>query len=452
MTPAVAVDTRVPPHDIEAEQALLGTVIGFGDDGAESIGLVSEIVTATEFYASKHRRIFEAAMAVYDRGALPTAVLVADELATRGSLEEIGGTPYLADLACGVAGPTNAEHYARIVHDKSLARNLIRVACEIQHSAQDENAKGEDLLEHAQRAIERAANPRESSSGHVVSMVDSILADLDSEADTARGVPTGLTSLDSVLGGMRPGQLVLVGGRPGMGKTALMLTMAIACSLKHDVPAGFFSLEMPRTELTRRAISLVSGVPLPPGTRGRFLSDADRGYLSEARVTLRVTPLVLDDTPALSISALRFKARRLMQKHRVGVLFVDYLGLMAMPEGRAVKSVNDQLGILTRGLKQLAKELSVPIVLGCQLNRAVEGRADKKPTLADLRESGHIEQDCDVVLLLYREAYYSKAKADMGRAQIDVAKHRGGPVAVVHVGFQEALMRFEDARVGDGRV
>jgi replicative DNA helicase len=439
---------RVPPHSEDAETALLGSLLM--DVGNEAMGSVVPIVRPDDFYKTAHRKIYEAFLALYERGEPLDPVLALSECERRGILAEIGGHEYLARLASAVVGPTNAEHYARIVREKAIARGVIRVASDLQRAAYDDEAGGEALLEMAEHRVfelSRSQDDGQATSVHL--LIEKAFQELDKRDGAPSGLRTHFFQFDDLTAGLHPGELMIVAGRPSMGKTTFALNVAYNVAVLEKVPTVVFSLEMSRQQIAKNILCSHAEVEAHKLRGGRFLSDADYRRLSEAGGPLYDAPLFIDDTPALTTTVLRAKARRLKSKQDIGLIVVDYLQLMeAMGASKNVESRQQEISYISRSLKGLARELNVPVMALSQLNRQADAREDHRPRLSDLRESGAVEQDADVVCFLFRKHYYTKAPSDRGLAELIVAKQRNGPTDTVQLAFQDQFMRFDNFAPG----
>lgn len=432
---------RVPPQDLDAEMALIGSMMM----SREAIGEVIPIIGREDsewFYLPVHKKLFEVLVDLYDD---PTKaidlIIVSDELKRRSLLEFVGGQEYMVQLAESFAEWANAEHYARIVRDKGMLRDLIRCAGEIVDEAYSGIEDAKDILDLAEQKILSSTERRVS--GHTVEIRDVIkrlsqqLESKDGEAYT--GVVTGFTQLDEYTSGLQPGDLIIVAGRPSMGKTALGLTMAQHMVLVERQPVVFFSMEMSNDQLAHRLVCSHSGVDSQL-LRRRILKDEQIQRILCTCSTFADAPLFIDDTPGMTAMELRSKARRIKQKEDVQAVFVDYLQLMYTPRA---ESRQVEIAAISRALKGLARELKIPVVAMAQLNRMAEGRQDKRPLMSDLRESGAIEQDADVVLLIHREEYYKPEDESVkGTAELIIAKQRNGPTGTVKLSFNKKLTRF----------
>ena len=437
---------RVPPHDVEAEMALLGSLLLDG----EMVGAVVPLLRPDDFYRTAHRRLYETILSLYERGEPCDVLLVMKELEKAGSLAEAGGRELLASLASAVPTAANAEHYARIVREKSVARGVIRVTAELQRDAY-EGGGGDDLLEKAEHAIFELTRTQDlGQAASVRSLLEDTFRELDRRDGASSGVPTGFLQLDDLTAGLHPGELVIVAGRPSMGKTTFALNVAYNVAVLAKVPTAIFSLEMSRQQITKNVLCSHAMVEAHKLRGGRFLDDKEFARLTEAAGPLYDAAMFIDDTPGLSTTTLRAKARRLKQKHDIGLLVIDYMQLMeAMGASKNVDSRQQEISYISRSLKGIARELDVPVIALSQLNRAADAREDHRPRMSDLRESGSIEQDADVICFLYRKHYYTKADQDRGIAEVIVAKQRNGPTDTVKLAFLDQYMRFDNLQVGD---
>ena len=441
----VATAERTFPHSLDAEKSVLGAVLIQN----EAFNYAVELVSSRDFFRDAHRRIFEKMTRLSERGDAIDLVTLREELSRAGELDEIGGPAYLASLVDGVPRSTNIEHYARIVKEKSTLRALISITAQISARAYEAGDDPNTILDEAEQAIFSIAEDRVREG--FVSMRDIVgeslpkIEQLFEQKRLVTGVETGFHDLDQMTRGLQPGDLVIIAARPSMGKTSLVLNIAEHASIK-GTPVGFYSLEMSREQLFIRLLTSVARIDshrLMTGTIGQ----RDYQQLSHAIGVLSDARLYIDDSPGMGVLEMRAKARRLAAEHGLGLLIVDYLQLMT-GRGR-FENRTLELAAISRGLKGLAKELGVPVVALSQLSRAPESRSDHRPLLSDLRESGALEQDADVVLMLYRADMYPDAKPDdEGRAELIVAKQRNGPTGTVHLAFLKQHTRFEDLARG----
>jgi len=439
---------RVPPQDLDAEMALLGSMMMSRDAIAEVIPVIGRI-DSPWFYLPVHQKLFEVLIDLYDD---PTKaidlIVVSDELRRREMLEFVGGQEYMIQLAESFAEWANAEHYAKIVRDKGMLRDLIRCTSQIADNAYAAVDDAREILDVAEQKIFAVTERRVS--GHAVEIREEMrrLATMLESRDegVCTGVPTGFTQLNEYTGGFQPGDLIVVAGRPSMGKTALGLTIAQHLALEHRYPVLFFSMEMSSAQIAQRLVCAYGHGIDAQKLRRRMLSEEEINYLlTHVCPDFETAPLFIDDTPAMSTMELRSKARRLKQRHGIKAVFVDYLQLMHTP-----KAENRQVEIagISRGLKSLGRELNIPVIAMAQLNRMPEGRSDKRPLMSDLRESGAIEQDADVVLLIHREEYYKPEDETVkGLADLIIAKQRNGPVGDIKLQFDRRLTRFRTLSV-----
>jgi replicative DNA helicase len=436
---------RVPPHSIEAEESVIGGVLL--DNTAVDRAL--EIVRPDDFYRDAHRKIMRAIVDLDQRNEPVDLVTLADALRARNELTDVGGAAYLAELAERVPTAANVGHYARIVKEKAILRALIQTTAEIGAGCYELQGEVERFLDEAEHRIyeiaERKARPSLLRVGDIV--VDSMKAveQLYERQDFVTGVPSGFRDLDRKTAGLQKGDLVIIAGRPSMGKTALALNIAQYAAQEEQLGVAVFSLEMSKEQLVFRMLCSEARVDQSAVRAGRA-QDRDYPKLALAADRLSEAPIYIDDTPALSALELRAKARRLKRDPRakLGLIIVDYLQLMEGRAARASDSREQEISSISRSLKALAKELDLPVVALSQLNRQVEQRADKKPVMADLRESGAIEQDADVIMFLYRPCVYNPKEADERDAEVIIAKQRNGPVGTVPLTFFAEYTRFEN--------
>ncbi len=446
-SPATVASERVPPQDLDAEMALLGAMMMSRDAVAEVIPVISR-GEADWFYLPAHQKLFEVLIDLYDDPSKAIdLIVVSDELRRRDLLDFVGGHDYMIQLAESFADWANAEYYAKIVRDKGLLRDLIRCAGEISDQAYRGFDEAREILDIAEQRIfevtERRVSGRTVEVRHAVARLAKQLELGDRGACT--GLSTGFTQLDEYTSGFQPGDLIVVAGRPSMGKTALGLAIAQYAALHDHKPVVFFSMEMSTDQLAQRLLCSHTGVD-SKNLRRRMLSEQDHRRLLDACADFEQAPLFVDDTPGMTIMELRSKARRLKQKHDVQIVFVDYLQLMYIPRA---ESRQVEIATISRGLKSLARELNIPVVALAQLNRMPEGRHDKRPLMSDLRESGAIEQDADVVILIHRQEYYKPEDESVkNQAELVIAKQRNGPTGSVTLHFDKRLTRFANHHVG----
>jgi len=432
---------RTPPHDIPAEQSVLGGMLLSKD----AIADVVEVLRSTDFYRPAHSTVFEVIGDLYGRGEPADTVSVAAELARRELLERVGGPAYLHTLISSVPTAANAGYYARIVAEKGTLRRLAEAGTRIVQLAYGPAHDVDSLVDRAQAAVydvtERRGTDDYAPLGDLLNPALEEIEAIAGHDGALTGVPTGFSDLDELTNGLHGGQLWIVAARPAVGKSTLGLDFARAASIKHGMTSVIFSLEMSRMEITMRLLSAEARVSLQNIRTGR-LTDDDWTRLARRMGEVSEAPLYIDDSPNLTMMEIRAKARRLRQRNDLRLIILDYLQLMSSP--KKVESRQQEVSEISRSLKLLAKELEIPIVAISQLNRASEQRADKRPQVSDLRESGSLEQDADAVILLYREDAVEKESARAGEADLIIAKHRNGPTGTVTVAFQGHYSRFVD--------
>ena len=433
--------TRTPPQDVAAEQSVIGAMLLSKD----AIADVVEQVREHDFYRPNHQTLFSTVIDLYSRGEPADAVTVAAELTRSGELVKIGGAAYLHTLVASVPTAANAGYYARIVKEKAILRRLVEAGTRIVQMSYDETGEVDNLVDRAQAEIYDVTDRRTADDYQKLDkLMNDALEEMNAIAqhgDKLVGIPTGFAELDKLLNGLQPGQLVMLAARPGMGKSTLGLDFARAASIKNNATSAVFSLEMGRNEIVMRLLSAESGIGLTAMRSGK-MNEADWQKLARKMSSVSNAPLFIDDSPNLTITEIRAKCRRLKQRHDLKLIIVDYLQLMT--SGRRVESRQQEVSEFSRSLKLLAKELDVPVVAISQLNRGPEQRNDKKPMLADLRESGSLEQDSDVVILIHREDHYNRDSERAGEADLIVAKHRNGPTGLIVVSFQGHYSRFAE--------
>jgi replicative DNA helicase len=436
---------RTPPHDLAAEQCVLGGMLMSKD----AISDVMEVIRPADHYRPAHQLVHEAILELYGRGEPADPVTVSDLLAKRGELARVGGAPYLHTLLASVPTAANAGYYARIVRERAILRRLVEVGTRIVQLGYAGDGDADELVDRAQAEVYGVTERRVSEDFLPLSEImpgalDEIEA-IGSRGGVMTGVPTGFADLDALTNGLHAGQMVVIAARPAVGKSTLALDIARAAAVKHRQATVMFSLEMSRNELTMRLLSAEARVPLHAMRTGQ-LSEEDWTRLARRMSEVVDAPLFIDDSPNMSMVEIRAKCRRLKQRHDLRMVIVDYLQLMTSP--RRVENRQQEVSDMSRSLKLLAKEIDVPVVAISQLNRGPEQRNDKRPLLSDLRESGSIEQDSDVVILLHREDAYERESPRAGEADLIVAKHRNGPTTTVTVAFQGHYSRFVDMASG----
>jgi replicative DNA helicase len=436
---------RTPPHDVAAEQCVLGGMLLSKD----AISDVIELIRPQDHYRPAHQLVHEAILDLYARGEPADAITVSDELTKRGEIGRVGGAPYLHTLIASVPTAANAGYYARIVKERAILRRLVEVGTRIVQLGYSGDGDADDLVDRAQAEIygvteRRASEDYLSLSEIMPGALDEIEA-IGSRGGGMTGVPTGFQDLDSLTNGLHSGQMIVIAARPAVGKSTLALDIARAAAVKHAQTTVMFSLEMSRNEITMRLLSAEAQVALNRMRTGQ-MNDEDWTRLARRMSEVADAPLFIDDSPNMSMMEIRAKCRRLKQRHGLRLVIVDYMQLMSSP--KRVENRQQEVSEMSRALKLLAKELEVPVIAISQLNRGPEQRGDKRPLLSDLRESGSIEQDSDLVILLHREDIYERESPRAGEADLIVAKHRNGPTAEVTVAFQGHYSRFVDMAPG----
>lgn len=432
---------RQPPQDMAAEQSVLGGMLLSKD----AIADVLERLRPGDFYRPAHQSVYDAILDLYGRGEPADAITVSAELDRRGLLKRVGGAPYLHTLISTVPTAANAGYYAGIVAEKSLLRRLVEAGTRVVQYGYA-GADGADVAEVVDRAQAEIYDVTERRTAEDFVPLEQLLQPTMDEIDAiasqggiSRGVPTGFTDLDELTNGLHPGQMIVVAARPGMGKSTLGLDFLRSCSIKNRHPSIVFSLEMSKSEIVMRLLSAEAKIKLADMRAGR-MSDDDWTRLARRMSEISEAPLYIDDSPNLTMMEIRAKARRLHQKAGLRLIVLDYLQLMT--SGKKVESRQQEVSEFSRQIKLLAKELEVPVVAMSQLNRGPEQRTDKKPMLADLRESGSIEQDADMVILLHRPDAFERDDPRGGEADLIIAKHRNGPTKTITVAHQLHLSRF----------
>jgi replicative DNA helicase len=432
---------RTPPHDLLAEQSAIGGMLLSKDAVADVI----ETVRAIDFYIPNHEIIFDAILSLYSHGEPTDVITVTDELVKTGEIARAGGAEYLHTLTGLVPTAANAGYYSAIVAEKAVLRRLVEAGTRIVQMGYASEGEVVDLVNNAQAEIYNVTGGVEAEdfiplTVAVTTAIDEIEAAKGRDGSMT-GVPTGFAELDELTNGLHPGQLIIVAARPALGKSTLALDFARAASIKHDMPSIFFSLEMGRSEIAMRLLSAEAAVPLQNMRKGT-VDTRDWTTIASTRGRINDAPLYIDDSPNMTLVEIRAKCRRLKQKVGLKMVVIDYLQLMT--SGKRVESRQQEVSEFSRALKLLAKELQVPVIALSQLNRGPEQRQDKMPALSDLRESGSLEQDADMVILLHRESAYEKDNPRAGEADLIVAKHRNGPTRTVTVAFQGHFSRFQD--------
>jgi replicative DNA helicase len=434
----------VPPQDIVAEQSVLGAMLLSKDAIADVIESLREV----DFYKPAHATVYGAILDIYGRGEPADAITVANYLSKSGALGNVGGAGYLHTLVAGVPTAANGAYYARIVTERATLRRLVDAGTRIAQMGYAGDAEVDQLVDRAQAEVYEVTGRRSSDDyaplseimPHTLSEIEAI----EGRGGQLVGVPTGFQKLDEITHGLHAGQLIIVAARPAIGKSTLALDLARSASIKHNLTSVIFSLEMSRNEIVMRLLSAEAQVHLS-SMRAGTLSETDWGRLANKMGQVNDAPLFIDDSPNMTMMEIRAKARRLKQRFDLKLLVIDYLQLMS--SGKKVESRQVEVSEFSRSLKLLAKELEIPVIAISQLNRGPEQRQDKRPMLSDLRESGSLEQDADMVVLLHREDVYERESPRSGTADFILAKHRNGPTGTVTVAFQGHYSRFVEMAI-----
>jgi replicative DNA helicase len=431
---------RIPPQNIEAEQAVLGAIFL----EPSSLTLASEILIPEDFYRAAHQKIFNAMLKLNDEGKAVDLITVTEELAASKLLEDTGGVSYLSELAASVPTAANMEYYARIIEEKSLLRRLIRTATDIAQDGYTREDEVETVLSEAEKNILAVAQRKNAGAFHnikdvLVRTYDNIES-MHANVGEITGIATGFTELDRMTAGFQRNDLIIVGARPSVGKTAFALNISQNVATKTGENVAIFSLEMGAEQLVMRMLCAEGNIDAQRLRTGS-LTDEDWGKLTMAMGSLSNAGIFIDDTPGVRVNDIRAKCRRLKQEHGLGMILIDYLQLI-LGSGRSGENRQQEVSEISRSLKQLARELQVPIIALSQLSRGVEQRQDKRPMMSDIRESGSIEQDADIVAFLYRDDYYDKESENKNIIEIIIAKQRNGPTGTVSLAFVKEYNKF----------
>ena len=434
---------KLPPQNIEAEQSILGGILLDN----EVFHRVLEVLNEEDFYHAAHRKVFLSMIELYENNEPVDLITLTNALKNKNQLDEIRGVSYLTSLVDSIPTTANISYYAKIVKEKSILRRLINKTAEIASMSYDSTGDVDEVLDQAERAIfeisENKIKPSFYSIKEMIKHSFKTIERLYEKKELITGVPTGFEGIDRFTSGFQLSDLVIIAGRPSMGKTSFALNIAQYAAIEANVPVGIFSLEMSKEQLSLRMLCSEAKVDAQRLRTG-FLSESDWPKLTRAVGSLSEAPIFVDDTPALSILEMRAKARRLKSEKGLGLIIVDYLQLM---RGRVnVERREQEISEISRSLKALAKELNLPVVALSQLNRRVEERHDKRPQLADLRESGAIEQDADVIIFIYRDEIYNKSEdnENKGNAEIIIGKQRNGPIGMTKLAFIDKFATFEN--------
>lgn len=440
--PVIVESPKVPPHSMEAEQSVLGGLLL----STSAWDQVADKVAEADFYREDHRLIFRAIRDLHDAGRPCDAVTVSEWFESHGKADQVDGGNYISQLANNTPSAANVGAYADIVREKSILRSLIDVGTTITSSAfSSDGRESKTLLEEAERLVFAIADKGNRGGSGYVSVQDSLkeamakIEELNAFEGDITGIPTGYIDFDKLTAGLQPSDLIIIAGRPAMGKTTFAMNVAEHAAIKYGKSVAVFSMEMASLQLVMRMFSSVGQID-QNRIRTGSLDDMDWPKLTSAMNLLHKSKIFIDDTPALSPAELRARARRLKREHDIDLIVVDYLQLMSVPDIKENRAT--EIAEISRSLKTIAKELNVPVVALSQLNRALENRPNKRPLMADLRESGAIEQDADLIVFIYRDEVYNKESGEKGKAEIIIGKHRNGSTGTVHLAFQGPWLRF----------
>lgn len=437
--------SRGLPHNLEAEAAVLGGIL----INAGAIHPTLEIIRPEDFYRDAHQRIYHAMVTLTERDQPVDLITLSDQLKGAGDIEKIGGAVYLSRLMESISSAANIEHHAGIIRKTAIQRSLIAAAAEISQDSYDEQESVEDLVERAEQKIFNVADTRRRSGlvpvKDIVEEAFDRIKEMAKKTDSLTGTPTGFMDLDDKTSGLHPTDLIIVAGRPGMGKTSFAINICQYAAMKADIPVAVFSLEMSRDQIVSRMFSSRAKVDSSRLRSGR-IRDKEWSKLRAAVTEIEGTPIWIDDTPGISVLEIRAKVRRLQTERKLGLIVIDYLQLMGTT-GSKRDSREQEVAAITRSLKGMAKEIDVPVIAVSQLSRYVERRGEnKRPQLSDLRESGAIEQDADLVIFIYRDEFYNENSEEKGIAEIIIAKARHGPTGTVKVLWSSEYTTFQNLK------
>jgi replicative DNA helicase len=441
MNPKTLIE-KMPPQNLEAEAAVLGSMLL----DKEAIAKAIEHLDEESFYTGSNSKIYQSILRLYDVNKAVDIVTLVEDLKKRNVLDEVGGPAYITDLANSIPTSANVDHYAKIVKEKYLLRTLINTATKIASESYEPSIEVEDLLDRAEKLIFDITSDHKREA-KVVEMKDVIKESIETidrlyqRKENITGIPTGFHDLDVKTAGLQKSDLIVLAGRPSMGKSALAISMMEYAAVVEKVPCAYFSLEMSRDQLAQRMLCSIAGVDAHKVRTG-FFSQTDWPKLVTAAGKLSESPIFIDDTPGISALELRAKARRLKARYDIQLMFIDYLQLMR--GASRIENRQQEISEISRSMKALARELNIPLIAISQLSRAVEQRADHRPMLSDLRESGAIEQDADMVMLILREEYYTPTEENKGIAEVIIAKQRHGPIGTVKLAFLPEYTRFSN--------
>lgn len=439
------VEHRVPPQNLDAEQGVLGSIML----DSEAFGTVEGVLGPDQFYKESHRRIFRAMEHLFRQGDPIDIIALGEELRRRGELESVGSFPYLVGLMEMVPTAAYADYYAKLVAEKAVLRDLIRASGTIMQQAYDHSLPLEEILDQAESNIFQVSTVRKRDSFQSMNMLVgetfSYINEMHANPDPVSGLRTGFKELDQLTAGLQPSSLNILAARPSMGKTAAALTIGQHAAMRENKAVAVFSLEMSAVQLVTRMLCSEARVDMGRIRNGQ-LSDRDFQRIADTAGRMSEAQIYIDDSGALSVTELRSRARKLKAERDLGLIIIDYLQLMS---GGNSENRQQEVSNISRGLKQLARELDIPVLALSQLSRAVESRPNKRPMLSDLRESGSVEQDADLVMFIYRDEYYDPHSEHQGIAEIIVGKQRNGPTGTVKLQFHGAHVRFNDLAPGN---
>ncbi len=433
---------RVPPQDLDAEQCVVGGMLL----SKRAIAEVLEALEPEDFYRPQHETIFRAIVDLYGRNEPADQITVSNNLRELGLLDKVGGHPYLSQCVSAVPTAAHAEHYAQIVHDCAIRRRIAEAGHRITAIGYDSEGEAQGAVDRAQAELAGVIKAREDADSALLGEdLPDVVAELEKLQTDGRamGISTGFKDLDYLTHGLHPGQMIIIAGRPGLGKSTLAVDFLRAACLRDKIPAAFFSLEMSRREVQHRIISAEAMIGLHK-IRGGTMTDHDWAAFANRMQALTTAPLTIDATPNRTVTQIKGRCRQIKQKTGLGLVVVDYLQLLDTPGKKRPENRQVEVSEMSRGIKLMAKELAVPVVVLCQLNRGPEQRQDKRPQLADLRESGSLEQDADLVILVHRDDAYDRESPRAGETDLIVAKHRAGPLSTITVAAQLHYSRFRD--------
>ncbi len=440
---------RVPPHNTEAEVSFLGSAML----DQEVLGEAAQLLSPEDFYSTQHQILFRKLVGLYDAGQAVDLVIVKDALASEGLLEKVGGVENLVTIVESVPSSANGLHYAGIVREKATIRRLIQTATQIIQEAYTGTPDVDEMVDRAEQAVFEVASDREKGSatdiGEILRETFDKIDRMHETGGRFEGLETGFYDLDNMTTGLQPSQLIIIAGRPSMGKTSFALALAGNVAVREDQAVAIFSLETSRQQIAENMLCMRAGVDAHRLRKGE-ITEEEWPRLTDAADRLSASKIIIDDTPGLSPLTLKAKARRMKARDNLGLIVIDYLQLMDAPHA---ESRQQEISVISRSLKGIGRELSVPVIALSQLNRSVDAREDHRPRLSDLRESGAIEQDADVIMFLFREEYYEPTEENRGMAEVIVAKQRNGPTGKVDLRFRGSCLRFENPSLpghGDG--